>query len=272
MVTYGFLYWGVYHTSANTLEIILILLACHPRIQKTLQAELDEIFGEWTVSTWSHTSDFPKLLNGYTGVVLNETLRLYGVLPFIPRATENIPLQLPLKSGTYTVPANCLVLISTNAVHRHPKHWPHETEASASETADTNLDFRPERWLDRHGQHQASHYDSNNGAKLGPGILNRQPGTYIPFSVGPRSCIGKRFAQVEICAVLAAVMKDYTVELVDDDVDSMTDRTRKGAAWERKRQCTLTELSAGMGFKLALELTTRFEVVFVKRHARMDYS
>lgn len=42
----------------------------------------------------------------------------------------------------------------------------------------------------------------------------------IPFSDGYRSCLGRRFSQVEILAVLAVIFRDYSVELAVDQFSS----------------------------------------------------
>jgi hypothetical protein len=43
-------------------------------------------------------------------------------------------------------------------------------------------------------------------------------GAYIPFSDGQRSCLGRRFAQVEVLAMLAVIFKEYSVELAVDEL------------------------------------------------------
>ena len=40
----------------------------------------------------------------------------------------------------------------------------------------------------------------------------------MPFSDGARACLGRRFAQVEVLAALAAVFKEYSVELAVEEI------------------------------------------------------
>lgn len=42
------------------------------------------------------------------------------------------------------------------------------------------------------------------------------PGAYVPFGMGPRVCIGKRFGYAEVHAIAAALLRRYRLELDDD--------------------------------------------------------
>lgn len=44
---------------------------------------------------------------------------------------------------------------------------------------------------------------------------NIQPNTYFPFGVGPRSCIGSRFALMEGKAILFYLLSAFTFEVCD---------------------------------------------------------
>lgn len=72
-------------------------------------------------------------------------------------------------------------------------------------------------------------------------------GTLLTFSDGARACLGRKFAQSEYIAFLAALLKDYKVCLGQDesakDVKDMLDRASAG-------KVTLAPLR---GVKLCLE-------------------
>ena len=87
--------------------------------------------------------------------------------------------------------------------------------------------FKPERWLldpSQAANHTAAEeheaYDDIGGPQGGDTsaqLLRPPRGAYIPFSEGYRSCLGRRFAQVEVLAVLAVILRDYSVELAVDE-------------------------------------------------------
>ena len=67
----------------------------------------------------------------------------------------------------------------------------------------------------------------------------------IPFSEGPRAYLGRRFAQIEICVVLARIFCEYTVELVLDSDGPKS--------WEDTRINAIRELSGRIGFVMGIE-------------------
>lgn len=69
-------------------------------------------------------------------------------------------------------------------------------------------------------------------------LFNPPRGAFIPFSDGPRGCLGRRFAMAEIVAVVATFFRDYSVELdVRDAVDG----------FEARSNGELQEMIEGMG-------------------------
>lgn len=61
--------------------------------------------------------------------------------------------------------------------------------------------FRPERF-DGRGH---TKYEGRN-----------QPFVYVPFSAGPRNCIGQKFAELEIKSLLTRMLRSYELELHAD--------------------------------------------------------
>ncbi len=113
----------------------------------------------------------------YLEAVCHETLRLFPILPLVPRTVIK-DMQL----GPYTVPAGLNVGFCPAIVHRNPDIYP---------DPDT---FKPERWLAR----------------------KFTPFEFIPFGGGLRRCIGAAFALYEMKLVLAALLPTHRFSLLDD--------------------------------------------------------
>ncbi|MDC3955291.1 cytochrome P450 [Polyangium jinanense] len=121
--------------------------------------------------------DLPQLV--YTTMIVKETLRLYpaGWLLSPREPHEDITL------GGYTIPKGSMIFISPYVLHRDGRFFP-EPER-----------FRPERFRPGADKHIAR-------------------GTYIPFGIGPRVCIGGAFATTEAVLTLATVAQRYRVSLL----------------------------------------------------------
>ncbi|GAB0098951.1 Probable cytochrome P450 4s3 [Sergentomyia squamirostris] len=105
----------------------------------------------------------------YLEAVIKETLRLYPSVPSFARlTTENT------KIGDLIVPPGVNMSISAYALHRNPEIF-------------TDPDtFNPERFI--------------NGTDI-PNYA------YVPFSAGPRNCIGQKFAMIELKVTLAKILR-----------------------------------------------------------------
>ncbi len=122
--------------------------------------------------------DLPDLK--YTRQVIDETLRLYPTAWTISRT----PLEADVIAG-YRIPAGSVVAMSMYLTHRHPAFWEDPEE------------FKPERFAPA----QAA---------------QRHPFAYLPFSAGPRQCIGNNFALMEAQLILAMIEQRYRLALVPD--------------------------------------------------------
>ena len=230
-----------HETTANTLHFSLVLLAMHRTSQKRLQKDLDHIFESTPIEQWTYEEHFPKLFSGMAAAVMNETLRLLQPIVSIPKSTlPGRPQNLTMGGQTYTVPGDTHIFLSS-AVHRNPKYWPAPSNAtSGGEERDVDT-FRPERWLAAsrledsfvHVGHDDEDLSGSSGEGTSAALFKPVKGSYIPFSDGFRSCIGRRFAQVEILAVLAEIFSQYTVELAvdefasDEEVDMMNSKEKE---------------------------------------------
>ncbi|GBP32867.1 Cytochrome P450 4V2 [Eumeta japonica] len=156
-------------TSAVALGFTLMLLAKYPDVQERVHKELYDVFG--TSYRPLVKEDLPKLQ--YLERVIKESLRLFPPVPFIIR---KILEEIELPSGRI-LPAGCGVAISIWGVHRDPAHWGPDAEHFDPDR------FSPERFLLEH------------------------PCSYMPFSSGPRNCLGYRYAMMSLKTVLATLLR-----------------------------------------------------------------
>ncbi|KAK3058249.1 hypothetical protein LTR09_001327 [Extremus antarcticus] len=230
-----------HETAANTIHFSILLLAMHWGSQMHLQDDLDAVLGDKSVSEWDYDHDMPKLFGNMCGAVMCEQLRLIPPVVGIPKSTlKGLPQGLTLGGKQITVPGGCTITLDTVALHRNPKYWPHTSREDLCE-------FRPERWLldssksntntddNTYAEEEDLDFDGPDKRPDTAASLFRPPkSAYVPFSEGHRSCLGRRFAQVEILAVLAVIFKTWSVEL--DVSDFMSDEEVETASEEQKRE------------------------------------
>ncbi|XP_055324108.1 cytochrome P450 CYP12A2-like isoform X2 [Sitodiplosis mosellana] len=127
----------------------------------------------------------PESLNSmpYMRAVLKEALRISPVLAGNARQTgRNIVLN------GYRVPEGTEVAMATVVLQNDPDYFP-KTD-----------DFIPERWIKGDPLYDESKMHGNNSF------------VYLPFGFGPRSCVGRRFAEMEIFILLSRIIREFNIE------------------------------------------------------------
>lgn len=124
----------------------------------------------------------------YLQAVINETLRLY---PSVPADLKIAECDDTLPDGSF-IPGGTLVFYTIYSMGRDPSIWGADAET-----------FRPERWLE----------------------MQEPPGNYkYPvFNAGPRECLGRRLAQVEMKACLAMLLPRISFKLAMPAHEVVTD-------------------------------------------------
>lgn len=114
----------------------------------------------------------------YLEMVAKETMRLYPSVPIIIRKFKEDKHY----NGT-NIPTGLNIIILLYKIMRDPNYFPDPDK------------FDPER------------FSSLNE-------VGRPPFSYIPFSGGPRNCIGQKFAMLEIKATISKLLRNYEIQPV----------------------------------------------------------
>lgn len=167
-------------TTGIALSNLLYLLITNPKSLERLRVEVEEAFkeiGNVKVATFAEVRYLP-----YLKACIDEGLRL------LPPSATTTPRYTPPTGQDimgHWIPGNTEVLCPTYSLHRNPAVF-------------SNPDsFEPERWLsdDAKGLHTS----------------------FIPFSAGPRACIGRNITYMEQQMLIASLVHRYSFELVSRD-------------------------------------------------------
>ncbi|XP_072925291.1 ultra-long-chain fatty acid omega-hydroxylase-like isoform X3 [Hemitrygon akajei] len=162
-------------TTASGISWVLYNLARHPEYQSQCREEIELLLKERDVEEleWDDLSQMP-----FTTMCIKESLRLHPPVTTIARCcTEDIKLP-----DARVIPKGITCLISIYGTHHNPTVWP-----------DPEV-YNPFR------------FDSENADK-------RAPYAFIPFSAGPRNCIGQNFALSEMKVTVALTLYRFELEL-----------------------------------------------------------
>ncbi|KAH8828626.1 cytochrome P450 [Flagelloscypha sp. PMI_526] len=183
-------------TTANSLCAVLYYLCKHTRTQHRLQEELDAVFGSPSLAascpstyTQHNLRDIPLLTN-----CIFESLRVHSTSSLgLPRTAPPGGLDLlgqHFKEGT-------VLSVPSYSIHRDVETW--------GEDAD---EWRVERWEEG-----------------GPEAAKKREAAWNGFSTGPRACVGKNLALLELQDVVASLLHQFEFILEDP---SRTLDTREG--------------------------------------------
>ncbi|XP_063977909.1 cytochrome P450 9e2-like [Diachasmimorpha longicaudata] len=160
---YGF-FFGGFDTSSTLMCFVAQEIAEKADVQEKLQAEVDQLFEEYE-------GDPPyEAVNNmvYLDAVINETLRMYPVGPFLDRVCTSefeLPSAVPGAQPLVMRPGD-VVWIPVYSLQRDPDYFPNPDV------------FDPERFI-------------KNDKSFGHSTHS------LTFGQGPRMCIGNRFALLE---------------------------------------------------------------------------
>jgi cytochrome P450 len=172
-------------TTSTTLAALFFYLSRYPDARSRVTNEIRSRF-----STVEDVVMGPALNTcSYLRACVNEALRLCPPVPGpllreVPSPGAVID-GLPIPGGGYEV-GTC-----TYSIHRNPEYFP-----------DPHT-YMPERWL------------ASNRKETGMKAIDRAHSAFAPFSVGSRSCIGKKLAMTEMMIIVATMLVKFDFEVAD---------------------------------------------------------
>jgi len=175
-------------TSSVALSWFFWLVIQNPRVEEKILIEI------CTVLTKTRGSDTSKWVEDplefeevdqliYLKAALSETLRLY---PSVPQDSKHVVADDILPSGTF-VPGGSSITYSIYAMGRMESIWGEDC-----------LEFKPERWV------------SPDGKKIEVQDSYR----FVAFNAGPRICLGKDLAYLQMKSIAAAVLLRHRLTVV----------------------------------------------------------
>ncbi|CAL8086152.1 unnamed protein product [Orchesella dallaii] len=169
-------FFAGFSTTSNFITFALYALALNPDVQDKLREELDsKLFKDGKDSEMDYDE-----LNGlvYLDMFVCEVFR---VIPPNGRLERLCVKEYHDPETGLRVPKGAYVYTPLQAIHNDPKYYEHPDK------------FYPE------------HFTPEKKAE-------RNPYTYLPFGIGPRNCIGMRFALVKSKAAIAQIVHNFFIE------------------------------------------------------------
>ncbi|KAJ7062674.1 cytochrome P450 monooxygenase pc-3 [Mycena amicta] len=173
-------------TSAAAITLSIYMLAEHPDKARRLREEILNRVGPTGRPTHEDVKNMP-----YLRAFINETLRLYPPVPMNVRTSKNATTWPSTTGGQpLYVPAKTKIIYVPFLMHRRKDLWGPDA-----------LEFDPDRFIDE---------------RLGK-YLTPNPYIFLPFSAGPRICLGQQFAYQEASFFLIRLLQRFsTITLASD--------------------------------------------------------
>jgi hypothetical protein len=196
-------------TTAQSLTWTFYLLMRNPTGTKRIVSHLQDISTSESQLPLSFDSIQSSGLP-YVAAVFNESLRLY---PPVPIELKECTAPTTFPDGTW-LPKGAVVMWATWAMGRSKKIWGDDADV-----------FRPERWL------------IANASENTPTLKTKTAFEFPVFNGGPRSCLGKRMAELLAIHVIASLTWKFEFEEATDVATGWGYGSRAG---ERQSQNSLT--------------------------------
>lgn len=147
---------------------------CLAKYPKEQQKVYEEVTDVLKDKEYLEWEDLPKVK--YLQLFIKEVMRYHSPVPLISRI-----LTKDTQFGDVMLPEGSVLDVGIVFMNHHPDVW-----------SDHDI-FNPERFRDERG--------------------DKDPYSYVPFSAGPRNCIGQNFAMNEQKVILSRLVKRFRIKL-----------------------------------------------------------
>ncbi|XP_063333474.1 cytochrome P450 2D3-like [Pelmatolapia mariae] len=156
-------------TTSNTLLTAFLYLMTFPHIQDRCQQEIDQVLEGKYRASFEDRNEMP-----YTQAVIHEVQRVANTVPLsvFHRTTTDTELM------GYSIPKGTTIIENLTSVLSEEGQWkfPHE--------------FNPENFLNDQGEFV-------------------KPEAFMPFSAGPRMCLGEGLARMELFLIMVTLLRKF---------------------------------------------------------------
>ncbi|GBP26424.1 Cytochrome P450 9e2 [Eumeta japonica] len=166
-----------FDTVSTAMVFLMYELAVNEDVQTKLRQEIDIYYDKY-----QDKIDYDKINQmTYLDMVLSESLRKWPPVPGLDRECQKqYNLGKPNREAKkdFYLEKGASVVVPVWSIHHDPKYYPDPSR------------FDPERFSDDNKR-------------------NIKPFTYLPFGVGPRNCIGSRFALTEVKTMAFDLLRHF---------------------------------------------------------------
>ena len=198
-------------TTSSALAWFFWLLSSRPDVQQKILEEIASVRARISENCEREVFEFDDLREmQYLHAAITESMRLYPPVPVnstLCQGDDVLPDGTEIKKGWF-------MSYHTYAMGRMEAIWGKDCK-----------EYKPERWLDAAGMFQPE-----------------SPFKFLAFHAGPRMCLGKEMAYIQMKSIAACVLEKFVVEVVEKDkcpeqMLSLTLRMKRGLAVRVKRRC-----------------------------------
>lgn len=188
-IAQGFIFFGAgFDTTSGLLQQVSFELAMNVECLQKLQQEIDSVSMDLDKKSISYEA-LHKMK--YLDMVISETLRKWPPAPQIDRScVKDYDIDIG-KGKTVTIKKGQTIFLPIYHIHHDPNYFPDPEK------------FDPNRFNDENKDSIIS-------------------GSYFPFGMGPRVCIGSRFALMEAKVLIFNFFAKFSVEKCDKTPESLS--------------------------------------------------